>query len=111
MEELEFKAMGSDVHVIVVDGRPGLGEWARGRIDELERRWSRFRPDSELSRATAFAGSWVTVSPETVLLVDRAIEAWRFTGGTFDPTVLGAVIRAGYDRSFDELGGEPTAGI
>jgi thiamine biosynthesis lipoprotein len=110
MEELEFKAMGSDVHVIVVDGQPGLGEWARRRIDELERRWSRFLPDSELSRATALAGTWVTVSPETVLLVERAIEAWRFTGGAFDPTVLGAVIRAGYDRPFDELGGEPAAG-
>jgi FAD:protein FMN transferase len=43
------------------------------------------------------------VSPETTLLVTRAIEAWRLTGGGFDPTVLGAVLNAGYDRSFDQL--------
>ena len=35
----------------------------------------------------------VAVSSETLLLVERAIDAWRLTGGSFDPTVLGAVIR------------------
>jgi thiamine biosynthesis lipoprotein len=47
------------------------------------------------------------VSNETVVLVERAIEAWRLTGGAFDPTVLGDVIRAGYDRTFEELGPAP----
>jgi thiamine biosynthesis lipoprotein ApbE len=52
------------------------------------------------------AGEPVTVSAETVLLVERAIEAWRLTGGGFDPTVLGAVLRAGYDVSFDDMPSE-----
>ena len=43
------------------------------------------------------------VSADAVLLVERAVEAWRLTGGSFDPTVLGAMLRAGYDRSFDEM--------
>jgi thiamine biosynthesis lipoprotein len=37
------------------------------------------------------------------MLVERAVWAWRRSGGWFDPTVLDAVRRVGYDRSFDEL--------
>jgi thiamine biosynthesis lipoprotein len=102
--------MGSDVEVVVVDGPAGLADRALARIGALERRWSRFLPDSEVSRLSARAGTALRVSHDTVALVERAVEAWRFTGGTFDPTVLGAVIRAGYDRSFDLLGPSPGAG-
>ena len=35
--------------------------------------------------------------------VRRAVEGWWLSGGAFDPTVLGAVLRAGYDRSFETL--------
>jgi thiamine biosynthesis lipoprotein len=103
-EDISFRAMGSDAHVIVVGGPPGLAERARRRIDDLERRWSRFLPDSEISDLTRRAGEWVALSADSVRLVERALDAWRLTVGRFDPTVLGAVIRAGYDRSFDELG-------
>ena len=109
-EDITFRAMGSDAHVIVVGGAPGLAEQARRRIDELEQRWSRFRPDSEISRLTARAGEWVTLSADCVLLVERALHAWRLTVGRYDPTVLGAVIRAGYDRSFELLGSSPADG-
>jgi thiamine biosynthesis lipoprotein len=108
--ELEFRAMGSDAHVIVVGGAPDLAERARRRVDDLEQRWSRFVESSEVNELTRRAGETVAVSPETVLLVERAVEAWRLTGGSFDPTVLGDVIRAGYDRSFDELPEHPTGG-
>jgi thiamine biosynthesis lipoprotein len=104
MLELLFRAMGSDAHVIVVGGHSRLAEEARLRIDSLERRWSRFRPQSEVNALTRYAGSFVPVSPETALLVARAVEAWRITAGAFDPTVLGDLIRAGYDRTFEELG-------
>lgn len=100
--EHRFRAMGTDVHV-VVQGPSGLLDLAQREVERLERRWSRFRPDSELSRVNAAAGTWVPVSPETALLVARALEAWSITGGRFDPTVLGDVVRAGYDRSYDQL--------
>jgi FAD:protein FMN transferase len=101
--ELRFHAMGSDVHVIVVSPGAGLLDAAVARISQLERRWSRFIDTSEISALNRHAGEDVAVSADTVLLVRRAVEAWRITGGGFDPTVLGDVIRAGYDRSFDEL--------
>ena len=100
--------MGSDVHVIVVGGTDDHLDRAAQRIDELEARWSRFRPDSEISRLTAEAGHAVAVSTDTSLLVTRAIEAWRVTGGGFDPTLLDALRRAGYDRSFDDVAADPT---
>jgi thiamine biosynthesis lipoprotein len=95
--------MGSGAHVVVVGGRTGLVDQARPRIDQLEQRWSRFQATSEVSRLNDRAGEAVTVSADTVLLVERATTAWRMSGGAFDPTVLGPVVRAGYDRSFDEL--------
>jgi thiamine biosynthesis lipoprotein len=45
----------------------------------------------------------MAVSVETLGLVGRALEGARVTGGRYDPTVLGDVLRAGYDRTFDEL--------
>jgi thiamine biosynthesis lipoprotein len=103
--------MGSDAHVIVVGGPSSLVDQARRRIADLERRWSRFLPDSEISELTRRAGTPIAVSDETVMLVERAVEAWRLTGGSFDPTVLGDVIRAGYDRPFDDVGPSPATGI
>lgn len=95
--------MGSDAHVIVVGGSARLIDEAVARVGELEQRWSRFLPDSEISQLNRWAGIPVAVSPDTVTLVDHAIVAWRLSGGAFDPTVLGDVIRAGYDRSFERL--------
>lgn len=101
--------MGSDVHLIVVGGHEALIDRAERRIHDLEQRWSRFLGTSEISRINAASGQWVTVSADTVLLIERAIEAWRLTGGGFDPTVLEAVVAAGYDRSFDELAADRPA--
>jgi thiamine biosynthesis lipoprotein len=105
--ELVFHAMGSDAHVIVEGGCEQLADEARRRLFDLEQRWSRFLPDSEVNRLNDHAGQPVVVSAEAVLLVERGIEAWRITGGAFDPTVLGDVIRAGYDRTFDDLRSVP----
>jgi FAD:protein FMN transferase len=101
--ERNFRAMGSDAHVVVVGGDDDLLDDAQRRVDELEQRWSRFVATSEISELNRRAGQDVVVSVETALLVERAVEAWRLTGGGFDPTVLGAVLRAGYDVSFDGI--------
>jgi thiamine biosynthesis lipoprotein len=102
--------MGSDAHVIVMGGPVHLIDRAISMIDDLERRWSRFLDDSETSDLNAHAGSFVAVSGWTVTLIERALEAWRLTGGAFEPTVLGAMVRAGYDQSFELLGPTPAAG-
>ena len=110
--ERRFRIMGSDGHVIVVgDDAAALVDRAQARLDALEQKWSRFIADSEVNELTRRAGEAVTVSDETALLVRRAVEAWRMSGASFDPTVLGDMIRAGYDRSFDTLGPAPRSGL
>lgn len=94
--------MGTEVHVFV-HGPGELLDLAQREIFRLERLWSRFLADSEITVLNDHAGAWVTVSPETVELVGRALEGWSVTRGRFDPTVLGDVIRSGYDRTFTDL--------
>jgi thiamine biosynthesis lipoprotein len=70
---------------------------------ELERCWSRFDPGSEISELNRAAGRAIEVSLPTLLLVRLACAGAVITDGLFDATVLGAVERAGYDRSFTTM--------
>lgn len=92
--------MGTWAHVVVVGGPRGAAHHARRRIEQLEGRWSRFRPDSEVSRLNRAGGRPVLVSADTAALVARAEAGRRGTGGRFDPMVLAPLLDAGYDRSF-----------
>ncbi len=109
-----FRAMGTDVHVRVVGGPPGLAGGAEAGVRGREARWSRFLPRSELSTLNgAGGGRPVIVSPDTFALIAAAVEACRLTGGAFDPTVLASLLAAGYDRPLDQLappGAPPAAG-
>jgi len=99
-----FRAMGTDVHVRVVGGPPGLAAKAQRAVESREARWSRFLAHSELSRLnSAGGGRPVIVSPDTFALVAAAVEACLLTGGAFDPTVLTSLLAAGYDRPLGQL--------
>jgi thiamine biosynthesis lipoprotein len=97
--------MGTWAHLIVVGAPADAPAAARRRIAQLEARWSRFRPDSEVSRLNAAGGRPVPVSADTIALVRLAFAGRRGTVGRFDPTVLGALVDEGYDRSFEQLDG------
>jgi thiamine biosynthesis lipoprotein len=98
-----FASMGSTARILVLGGPPDLPERGRARLVQLESRWSRFRPTSELCRLNAAAGAPVVVSRDTFDVIALAVAAWRATGGRFDPTVLDALESAGYDRDFELL--------
>lgn len=101
--QTQFHAMGSDAQVLIVGADPRLLSYAQHRLTELESRWSRFRGGSELSGLNAAAGQWFLVSADTAAVLRAALRAWTVTGGLFDPTVLAALERAGYDRSFETI--------
>jgi len=105
--ELEFRVMGTTAHVLVVaasaDAARVGAERARDRLDELEARWSRFLPTSEVSVLNGSGGAPVVVSAETRTLVERAVEGSQRTGGRFDPTVLDSLVALGYDRDYDAI--------
>jgi thiamine biosynthesis lipoprotein len=98
-----FRAMGTDVNVLALDPRVDVGARAAAAIERLEAMWSRFRPTSELCAVNDAAPDPVVVSEPTYALIERAVDAWRRTGGSYDPTVLMAVRAAGYDRDFDAV--------
>jgi FAD:protein FMN transferase len=110
--DVRFPVMGTDAHVLV-HGRDvaALADAARDDLDGLERLWSRFLPDSEVSVLNGAGAAPVVVSAATSALIARAVEGWRITLGRFDPTVLGDVVRAGYDRSFEHIPAVTHAGV
>jgi thiamine biosynthesis lipoprotein len=103
---LEIDAIGSD---------PATSEKAVAAaflaVEEVDRRLSNWRADSELSRANAAASSApVVLSPATWRSLSLAMALARETDGAFDPTVgaiTGALARSGTAR--DRSGPRPQA--
>jgi len=65
--------------------------------------YSRFRPDSELSRINANPGMLHELSPLLATAIAAALRAARLTDGVVDPTVGRAMRVAGYDVTFADV--------
>jgi thiamine biosynthesis lipoprotein len=95
--------MGCAVDVVIVGGSPVLLEQAKSAIDHLELCWSRFKPESDISRLNHGAGSTtVHVDPTTVALLRAMVDGWRATAGAFDPTLLAPLVGLGYAASWHD---------
>jgi thiamine biosynthesis lipoprotein len=112
LDQANWRALGTNAHLLVFDGDLADARSAvDGLLDEIDRTYSRFRDDSELSRLQADAGRWTTVSPLLWQAITTAIAVARDTDGAVDPTVGHAMRVIGYDRDFPLIGspaGEPT---
>lgn len=71
-----------------------------------EQELSRFRPDSGLSRLNSALGRSVKVGPLLWAVLSSALDGARSTNGLYDPTVLNALVSAGYSGSFDTIGNQ-----
>jgi thiamine biosynthesis lipoprotein len=102
-----FRAMGTGVTLLGSETHRSAFEEGGRTVEAVfageEHRYSRFRGDSELTQVNRAAGWWITVSARFEALVRLALEQAAATDGLFDPTVLDAVIAAGYDRDYDEV--------
>ncbi len=107
--ELRWRALGTSVHLLVTD--PERAEAARVAVrsvlDMVDASYSRFRDDSELSRAMSRPGAAVRVSPLLGHAIEVALRAARLTDGAVDPTVGAAMRAIGYDRDLSEVRGRP----
>ena len=109
LEQLRFHAVGTECTAAVTAGRDDRRrarralDAARAEVAACEAALSRFDASSDLSRLNRGAGSWVAVDVRLVEALQLALRARAATRGRFDPTVLPALVAAGYDRSFELL--------
>jgi thiamine biosynthesis lipoprotein len=113
-----MRAMNTDCLLILnLDGRDDerAGQMAlaraAARVQEYERTFSRFLPESDLSRLNEGPSTQVRVSAEFAALLARALGYARVTEGVFDPLVLQELETLGYDRSFEEVPSRVHAGL
>ena len=69
-------------------------------VIDVDATCSRFRADSDLSRANRSPGCWVDVDPLLVAAVDVACEAAAVSGGLVHPLLGRTLVHLGYDRDF-----------
>ncbi len=95
-----WRALGTYVHLATSDkaALEPARRIATRLLDDVDRTCSRFRPDSDLVRANAAAGSWSDVDPLLVEAIGAAVEAAAHSDGLVDPTLGHAMAAIGYDR-------------
>jgi thiamine biosynthesis lipoprotein len=95
-----FRCMNTDVQVFAEGpDSEDLAHRVAATFWQAERRFSRFRPDSELSWLNRQTGP-VAVSSELFAMLLRARRYMEPTDGLFDPGVGATLSAQGYDRSF-----------
>lgn len=104
MESFEFTAMNTQI-VLAAEGDSAMLAQAfqhtREYIDRRVAQFTRFAETSELSALNRSGGSWFNASPELFTLVEEAHALYVETGGLFNPAILDALERVGYDASYE----------
>ncbi|MET7880189.1 FAD:protein FMN transferase [Micromonospora profundi] len=78
------------------------------RLHALDRRYSRFRPDSELSHLNAAAGRWHPVSADLHAMLRHALAVAAASANLVNAAMLPRLLAAGYVHSWT-TGTPPTA--
>jgi thiamine biosynthesis lipoprotein len=101
-----FACFGGACAVLVTG--PGPAGTAREAAEKAKRslliwheQFSRFAPDSELSRLNRDPQATVSVSPVMARFVQSALQAAEMTGGLVDPTLAAEIEAAGYGEHFE----------
>lgn len=93
------KVMGTRARITCIGGVPSLPKKLFSFLEMLEGQWSRFREDSEVTLMNLNPGVPLQVSKETMELLVTMKRGYFATGGSFDPTVLPALMSEGYEAS------------
>jgi thiamine biosynthesis lipoprotein len=98
--------MGSRCRIVIDGGPDDLAERARGLVNDLEERWTRFDPQSEISALNQRSGQITIVSDATYELISQAEAGRDATMGTYNPLMLDQLEGHGYRRPWSD--GEAT---
>ena len=93
------KIMGGHGTITLVGGSEQLLDECWALAETCEQLWSRFIPDSDISRLNWAEGSPVHVAPLTRQLIAAMIAGHALSRGSYDPTLLPQVLAAGYQSS------------
>jgi FAD:protein FMN transferase len=116
LHHTSFRAMGTTCAVSVT--APNADRLSARRallagsaeIEACEHALSRFDSASDLSLLNQASGEWVAIDERLEHALRAALRIRTTTEGRFDPTILPALIAAGYDRSFEQLQERPARG-
>jgi FAD:protein FMN transferase len=99
-----FRSMATNVTVRIRNGWAAQSQTCADRViavfRDVETQCTRFDPTSALMRANAAGADWCVVPLRCYAAIRAAADAYRMTGGRFDPRVLRALEAIGYDRSW-----------
>jgi thiamine biosynthesis lipoprotein len=98
-----WRALGTNANLLVTGDLDRAREAVEVLLAEVDRTYSRFRPDSELMEVNRRAGETVAISALLARAVGAAIRAAQLTDGLCDPTIGEALLRIGYDDDFSVI--------
>jgi FAD:protein FMN transferase len=91
-----FTAMAGPCEVRLTGADEALAQLAVDEVRRIETKYSRYRPDSIVSRINAAAGAdWTECDPETLALFDYAATLYAASEGAFD--ITSGVLRRAWD--------------
>lgn len=106
--EKEFKALGTDIYIQVVGAENKREEilWIFNEVEniykEKESIFSRFNPESELSRLNNNLGVFNKVSAELKYLAQESLRYYLQSEKIFDPRILSKLEKIGYKNNFTD---------
>jgi len=98
-QRIDFQAMGTSFFCILVGANQEICDATFNLANELEAKWSRFIPDSELMLLNNNPDSMRIVSDATLRLVSEMKLGHELTQGLYSANVLGELIDLGFAES------------
>jgi thiamine biosynthesis lipoprotein len=91
--------MGTVANFVLVGGTEDMLDDLVRNAGFLQSLWSRFLPESDITRLNNAEGAPVKVNPLTAKLVSEMLAARVITDGEYDPTILPKLLAEGYAAS------------
>ncbi|HVJ49859.1 FAD:protein FMN transferase [Desulfitobacterium sp.] len=106
LQSVMLQAMNTNIDIMLwckEEEFPGLERLAQLWLQTVEKRFSRFREDSELTHLNLSAGKPTSISTLMLEVLQLAENYYKITGGVFNPLILTALRNAGYNDSFEKI--------
>ncbi|MFZ2188720.1 MAG: FAD:protein FMN transferase [Candidatus Moraniibacteriota bacterium] len=104
--ELEFRALGTDIHLQVIcdDWQKNVAENNLRAVKDfyisVEKIFSRFDENSELSYFNQNLGKFLKASPHFMVLAKKNLEYYTLSEEIFDPRIIEILEWIGYEKDF-----------